>query len=112
MMLAKALIGKFIPNLEIVEAVNGKIAYEKVIISDFDLVFMDVQMPEMDGNEATKAIRNEECRVGKHTIIVGLTAGALETEREKCLNSGMDDFLTKPIDTVKLKETINKLLKL
>lgn len=112
MMLAKAMISNIITDVEISEAVNGKIALEKVLNNDFDLVFMDVQMPEMDGNEATKAIREAESATGKHTIIIGLTAGALETEREKCLSSGMDVFLTKPIDTQKLKDTIQKLLKL
>lgn len=112
MMLAKAMISNIISNVDITEAVNGKMALEKVLTNDFDLVFMDVQMPEMDGNEATKAIREAESVTGKHTIIIGLTAGALEAEREKCLSSGMDVFLTKPIDTLKLKETVNRILKL
>jgi CheY-like chemotaxis protein len=110
MMLAKAMIGNIVPGVEITEAVNGRIAMDNVIASTFDLVFMDVQMPEMDGNEATKAIRRYEKSIGKHTIIVGLTAGALKEEREKCLSSGMDEFLTKPIDTAKLKETIERIL--
>lgn len=110
MMLAKAMIGNIVPDVEITEAVNGRIAMENVIAANYDLVFMDVQMPEMDGNEATRAIRKHEKDTGKHTVIVGLTAGALQEEREKCLGSGMDDFLTKPIDTVKLKETIQRVL--
>jgi len=110
MMLAKAMIGNIVPDVDITEAVNGKLAMEHVLGNDFDLVFMDVQMPEMDGNEATKAIRREESKLGKHTVIVGLTAGALKEEREKCLQAGMDDFLTKPIDSAKLKETIQGIL--
>ncbi|MBP6609763.1 MAG: response regulator [Paludibacter sp.] len=112
MMLAKAMLNKISPGVEITEAVNGKIAYDKVIENNFDLVFMDVQMPEMDGNEATMAIRKYEKGIGKHTIIIGLTAGALEEERRKCIDSGMDEFLTKPIDSTKLSDTINRLLNL
>ncbi len=110
MMLAKAMILKIVPNIEITEAVNGKIAMEHAIANDFDIVFMDVQMPEMDGNEATKAIRRFEKTTNRHTAVVGLTAGALTEEREKCLNSGMDEFLTKPIESAKLKETIERIL--
>ena len=110
MMLAKAMIGNIVPEVEITEAINGKIALNYVIENDFDIVFMDVQMPEMDGNEATRAIRKHEKCTGKHTIVIGLTAGALKEEREKCLNSGMDEFLTKPIDSAKLKETIGKFI--
>lgn len=110
MMLAKAMVSNIVPNVEITEAVNGKIAMEYAVETDFDIVFMDVQMPEMDGNEATKAIRRHEKNTGRHTIIIGLTAGALQEERDKCLNSGMDEFLTKPIETAKLKETIERIL--
>lgn len=112
MMLAKAMINNIIPEVEITEAVNGKIAMNYAIENSYDLVFMDVQMPEMDGNEATKAIRKHEKCIGKHTNIIGLTAGALKEEREKCLSSGMDEFLTKPIDSAKLKETIERILKI
>jgi len=110
MMLAKAMVSNIIPSVEITEAVNGKIAMEQVVNNNFDIVFMDVQMPEMDGNDATKAIRMFEKKSGKHAVIVGLTAGALQEERDKCLSSGMDEFLTKPIDTAKLKETIERIL--
>ncbi len=112
MMLAKAMVSNIVQNIEVTEAVNGKIAMEYVIANNFDIVFMDVQMPEMDGNEATKAIRRHEKNTGKHTVIVGLTAGALQEERDKCLSSGMDEFLTKPIETEKFKETIERILHL
>lgn len=112
MMLAKAMIDRIVPGVEIVEAKNGKVAFEKVIEQDFDLVFMDVQMPEMDGNEATMAIREYESKLQKHTPIVGLTAGALLEERNKCFSAGMDDFLTKPIESDRLSETIKRILKL
>ncbi len=110
MMLAKAMIGNMVPNATIFEAVNGKIAYELTKNNKFDLIFMDVQMPEMDGNDATKAIRSYELLNKMHTPIVGLTAGALKEEKEKCMEAGMNDFLTKPIDTVKLKGVIQNYL--
>lgn len=106
MMLAKAMIKNIVPGAEIQEAKNGQEAYEKAISRDFDLIFMDVQMPEMDGNEATRLIRQfEETNVGKR-FIVGLTAGALAEEREKSIQSGMDLFLTKPIDSDKLRDVL------
>lgn len=110
MMLAHAMIQNIVPNAQISEAVNGKIALDLVLSSNYDIVFMDVQMPEMDGNEATKLIRKNEENTNKHTIIIGLTAGALVSERDKCLSAGMDDFLTKPIDTQRLKDTIEKII--
>jgi CheY-like chemotaxis protein len=110
MMLAKAMVSNVLSNAEITEAVNGKIALEKAISIDFDIIFMDVQMPVMNGNEATKAIRVHEKTIGRHTIIIGVTAGALKEDRERCFRSGMDEFLTKPIDSAKLKEAITRVL--
>ena len=110
MMLAKAMVSNVLSNVEITEAVNGKIALEKAISNDFDIIFMDVQMPEMNGNDATKAIRIHEKTIGRHTIIIGVTAGVLKEDRERCFRSGMDEFMTKPIETLKLKETITKVL--
>jgi CheY-like chemotaxis protein len=74
-------------------------------------VFMDVQMPLMDGFEATSQIRNKGLEDGKYVPIIALTAGALHTEREKCLQVGMDHFLTKPIDKEKLLEIMERVLK-
>lgn len=110
MMLAKAMINNILPGTCITEAQNGKIAYEKIISENFDLVFMDVQMPELDGNEATRKIREYEMDTKNHTVIVGLTAGALNEERQKCFESGMDEFLTKPIEVEKLRQVILKYL--
>ncbi|MDD3078987.1 MAG: PAS domain S-box protein [Paludibacter sp.] len=112
MMLAKAMIGNLLPNVEFTEARSGTDAYNFFRDNEYDLVFMDVQMPEMDGNDATCLIREFEQNRGTHVPIIGLTAGALKEEKEKCLQSGMDEFLTKPIDSNKLKETIINYLNL
>lgn len=82
---------------------NGRKALEAVESEKFDLVFMDVQMPEMDGLEATKKIRSLP---GHQPAIIAMTANAMQGDREKCLNAGMDDYLTKPIKTNILKEKL------
>jgi two-component system sensor histidine kinase/response regulator len=76
---------------------NGKRAFEAVKSGHYDLVLMDVQMPEMDGFEATKAIRNFESP-GTHIPIIAMTAHALQGDRERCLEAGMDGYISKPID--------------
>ena len=70
------------------------VALEK---QSFDLVFIDVQMPEMDGFEATAAIRAKEKGSGNHLPIFAMTAHAMAGDRERCLEAGMDDYITKPI---------------
>lgn len=110
MLLVKFLLVKLIPQVVILEAVNGKEAVRLWQDEAPDIILMDMQMPEMDGIEATIAIRNEEKTNGTYTPIIALTAGALQEEREKCLASGMDDFLTKPIEKEKLNETLNRHL--
>jgi len=76
----------------------------------FDLILMDLRMPNMDGYEATRWIRKNEAGRSMHTPIVALTAGALEGDRERCLAAGMDAHIPKPIDTALLFETINALV--
>jgi CheY-like chemotaxis protein len=109
MLLIKAIVGKIVPGCKIVEAKNGKEAVMFWIVEQPDLILMDMQMPEMGGVEATIKIREKEGE-GQHTPIVALTAGALTEEREKCLNAGMDEFLTKPIEPDKLDEVIVRFL--
>jgi CheY-like chemotaxis protein len=82
---------------KVVVAGHGIQALEALEKQNFDLVFMDVQMPEMDGMEATARIREQEKLTGRHQIIVALTAHAMKGDRERCLAAGMDDYLTKPI---------------
>jgi len=77
----------------------------------FDLVLMDVQMPEMDGIEATKEIRKREKETGRHIPIIALTANAFEEDRRRCLESGMDEYATKPIKIKELFIMIDKILK-
>jgi PAS domain S-box-containing protein len=78
-------------------AANGREALDALEKGEFDLVFMDVQMPEMDGLEATATIREKEKSSGLHQPIIALTAHAMKGDREKCLAAGMDGYLTKPI---------------
>ncbi|MFO7745669.1 MAG: PAS domain-containing protein [Psychroflexus sp.] len=111
MLLASSLIKRVLPNVELFKAENGKVALEKIISLKPDLIFMDVQMPEMDGNETTSKLREYESKKKiKRTIVIGLTAGASINKKDKALNSGMDDFLTKPIETNKLESILNKYL--
>ena len=95
-------------SVEIAE--NGRVALEKIQARAFDLVFMDVQMPELDGYEATRKIREYQRRTGASTPIVGLTANAMKGDREACLSAGMDDYLPKPVRKQTLVETINRVM--
>ena len=90
-------------------AVNGKEAVEKIEKIEYDLVFMDCQMPEIDGLEATRIVRDIENKKGyRHTIIVALTADAMSEDRQRCLNAGMDDYLDKPIRVSAIARILDK----
>ena len=82
---------------QVVVAENGLLAVNTLIEQEFDVVLMDMQMPVMDGYEATVAIRNREHQSGGHTPIIAMTAEALKGDRERCLETGMDDYVAKPI---------------
>ncbi len=89
---------------------DGRQAVAALERESFDLVLMDVQMPEMDGYEATAAIRRAEAKSGGHVPIIALTAHALQRDMEKCLRAGMDAYVSKPIEAGKLFEAIDGLI--
>jgi CheY-like chemotaxis protein len=90
---------------------NGRDAVEAVREGRYDLVFMDVHMPVMDGFGASLAIRALEREIGRHVIIVALTANALDGDRRACLDAGMDDYLTKPVRLDDLRAVLKRWLR-
>ena len=85
---------------------DGRQAVELAVQKPFDLVLMDCQMPDMDGYEATEALRHQEATSGGHTPVLAVTAGTATGDRERCLNAGMDDYVAKPLKM----ETLAKAL--
>ena len=85
---------------------NGKIALEMLGRDHFDLILMDVQMPELDGLATAQEIRRREQLGGRHVPIVALTAHAMSGDRERCLAAGMEGYLTKPVNTKELEDTL------
>jgi CheY-like chemotaxis protein len=86
---------------------DGQQALEAVAATSYDAVLMDMQMPRLDGLEATRRIRAQEAKTGGHLPIIALTANAMKGDDEQCLAAGMDGYLTKPIDVERLKETLH-----
>ena len=107
--LAMRILEKLGHKVQVVN--NGKEAIGRAQAEDLDLIFMDVQMPEMDGLEATMAIRAAEAGTEKHVPIVAMTAHAMKGDREKCLSAGMDGYLSKPIRIDELKQAISEVEK-
>ena len=92
-------------------ACDGRQALDKLGQVDYDLVLMDIQMPEMDGYEATARVRDPRNDISARSIpIVAMTASAMKGDREKCLQAGMDDYISKPIDPGQLRLILNKWL--
>ena len=112
MLLVKAILSQIVPDAVVIEAKNGKIAFQEYKNMNPDIVLMDIQMPEMDGLEATTAIRSLEGILGRSTPIIALTAGVSSEEIEKCREAGMDDYLTKPIESEKMRKILGKYLNL
>jgi len=96
---------------QILIAENGEEAVEKYSTEHFDLILMDVQMPKLDGFEATRQIRKMEEISGSRIPIIAMTAHAMKGDKEKCLESGMDYYITKPVDSKELIELIQKVVK-
>ncbi len=90
---------------------DGKAALAAYASQPFDIILMDVQMPEIDGLEATRTLRPREAPTGKHMPIIALTAHAMSGDRERCIAAGMDDYVTKPIQRAELYQKIDALLK-
>jgi CheY-like chemotaxis protein/HPt (histidine-containing phosphotransfer) domain-containing protein len=88
---------------------NGREAVAAVSAQDFDVVLMDVQMPDMDGLQATMAIRHAEEGTGKHTTIVAMTAHAMKGDKERCLESGMDSYVSKPVRAPVLHQALKEI---
>lgn len=104
MLLSKTLVKKIIPNAILSEANNGIEAVEQFEIHHPEIILMDIQMPLMNGYEATKKIREKD----KNCVIIALTAGIIEGEEEMCKKIGMNDYITKPIDKNVLENTLLK----
>jgi two-component system sensor histidine kinase/response regulator len=92
---ARVVLEKFGYKTHIVE--NGEEAIKAAAAEQYQLILMDCRMPICDGYEATEAIRAMQARSGKRVPIIGVTACAMEGDREKCLAAGMDDYITKPL---------------
>jgi len=94
----------------VVLASNGRAAIDLLAERPFDIVLMDVQMPELDGVEATERIRRQEQKSGRHTPIIAMTAHAMDGDRERFLAAGMDSYVSKPITSTELFATIESVM--
>ena len=108
MLLVTTLLRTIIPGVTLITAVNGVQAVEKANEENLTMIFMDVQMPEQNGYEASLAIRAAERQT--RVPIIALTAGTVKGERERCLESGMDDYVTKPVIKNTLEAVVKKWL--
>jgi PAS domain S-box-containing protein len=109
MLLLKTIIKNIVPEVDIYEIPNGEEATLKFEKINPDIIFMDIQMPVMNGYEATKVIR--KLQIGKNIPIIAVTAGTEKEEREKCIKTGMNDYISKPIAIGIIEETLIKWIK-
>jgi CheY-like chemotaxis protein len=108
-MVAKKILSKWHVNTDVAE--NGKVAIDKIAHSDYDAVLMDIQMPEMDGYDATKYIRKKMPAPKSDIPIIAMTACAMVGEADRCLEIGMNDYISKPFDQKVLYEKIVQQVK-
>lgn len=97
-------------NYDLVIVNDGSEVFGEIKKDDFDVILMDVNMPNMDGIKATKKIRKKEEKTGKHIPIIGISAFSDDGERDNYLSIGMDDFLPKPFIEKNLKKVVNMFL--
>ncbi len=95
---------------QVTGVMNGEEALEALEKGNFELVLMDVQMPRMDGFQATNLIRQKEQKTGEHIPIIATTAHAMKGDRERCLEMGMDDYISKPLNAKQLTDTIARVM--
>jgi CheY-like chemotaxis protein len=107
-LLIKIILQKLGLDVTIVE--NGQLAVESYEKEEFDLIFLDINMPVMDGITALKLIREIEEKTGKHVPIIALTANSINGDRERYLDEGMDNYLSKPFDKEKLVSLLEEYL--
>jgi len=105
---AKRLLEKMGCHVDL--AANGKEALEMFERMPFDGIFMDCQMPEMDGFEATRVIRGRQGK-GPRIPVIAMSAGVLDAERERCVTAGMDDFIPKPVVAATLRKAVERWIK-
>lgn len=107
--LAKAILES--ENHKVDIASTGREAVSATENNDFDLILMDIQMPELDGLDATREIRRREITLGRHTPIIAMTAAAMPEDKAKCFEAGMDGYLTKPLRAESLRDLIISVLR-
>jgi len=108
-LLIKIILQKL--GLDVIIVDNGQLAIEKHLEEDFDLIFLDINMPVMDGLEALRIIREREDRIEKHTPVIALTANTINGDRERYIDEGMDNYLSKPFEKSQLISVLNQYLK-
>jgi CheY-like chemotaxis protein len=91
----------------VMDGVEAMSALDKGV---FDLLLMDIQMPRLDGLKTTRMIRDREVETGAHLPIIAMTANAMKGDREKCIEAGMDDYISKPLNAKQLAETIHRVM--
>ena len=107
-LLINKLLQRIVPKAKVLEAKNGQILLQLLERELPDIILMDVQMPVLDGIETTKIIRKSTNPDIKNLSIIALTAGVSKNERDSCYNAGMNDFLSKPVDSVALRKMLAK----